>query len=100
MLLPMLWQERERCWWCSNQLSYAPVLAAGRAYHRNGKDNYTKNRSPCQQENQIFSIFFLKALDQPLQLRAGEVVHPVAELARQVAGALLGQNGGEFVPTQ
>ena len=37
---------------------------------------------------------------QPLQLRAGEVVHPVAELARQVAGALLGQNGGEFVPTQ
>ena len=76
------------------------VLAAGRAYHRNGKDNYTKNRSPCQQENQIFSIFFLEALDQPLQLRAGEVVHPVAELARQVAGALLGQNGGEFVPTQ
>ena len=53
-----------------------------------------------QQENQIFSIFFLKALDQPLQLRAGEVVHPVTELARQVAGALLGQNGGEFVPTQ
>ena len=35
---------------CSNQLSYAPVLAAGAHQHRSDKRDYTKKRLFCQHQ--------------------------------------------------